>query len=135
MSCAQSSQRSSTQEHIRVLIADDRETICSGLAAFIFSVPDFQRVGEAKDGAQAVQLSGQLRPDTVILNLFLPGMDGAATAQAIRAASPQTRVVALLNFADHQLMVEATRAGVSEYLLLDCTAAQLEAAVRRAHAA
>ena len=68
---------------IRVLVVDDQPVVCSGLAAFLSVYDDLTLVGEANDGAKAVNLCGQLRPDVVLMDLLMPHMDGAEATLAI----------------------------------------------------
>lgn len=119
---------------IRVLIADDHEMVRSGLAAFLRVAPDLELVGEAADGHEAVRLCAERCPDVVLMDMMMPGLDGVAATEAIRAGCPATRVIALTSFPEEDLVQQALRAGAMSYLLKNVGAAELTAAIRAAHA-
>ena len=103
---------------IRVLLADDQVLIRSGFAALINSADDLEVVGEAGDGADAVRQAGALRPDVVLMDVRMPGVDGLAAARQI-AASPDlssVRVIVLTTFEADEYVVEALRSGASGFL-------------------
>ena len=119
---------------IRVLLVDDHAVVRSGLAAFLLAFDDLELVGEAGSGEQAVQLCAQLKPDVVLMDLVMPGMDGAQATQAIRAQCPQVQVVALTSFKENELVQGALEAGAIGYLLKNVSADELADAIRKAHA-
>jgi NarL family two-component system response regulator LiaR len=119
---------------IRVLLVDDHAVVRSGLGAFLFAFDDLELVGEAGSGQQAVRLCAKLRPDVVLMDLVMPGIDGAQATRAIRAQCPQTQVVALTSFKEDELVQGALRAGAIGYLLKNVSADDLAHAIRRAHA-
>jgi NarL family two-component system response regulator LiaR len=119
---------------IRVLLVDDHAVVRSGLAAFLLAFEDLELVGEASSGEQAVQLCTQCRPDVVLMDLVMPGMDGAQATQAIRALCPQVQVVALTSFKENELVQGALEAGAIGYLLKNVSADELADAIRKAHA-
>jgi DNA-binding NarL/FixJ family response regulator len=103
---------------IRVLLADDQVLIRSGFAALINSADDLEVVGEAGDGADAVRQAGALRPDVVLMDVRMPGVDRLAAARQI-AASPDlsgVRVIVLTTFEADEYVVEALRSGASGFL-------------------
>ncbi len=104
---------------IRVLIADDHGVVRQGLRMFLGSDPELEIVGEARDGAEAVRLALQLRPDVVLMDLLMPVMDGIHATAAIRRQAPNTEVVALTSVLEDASVVEAVRAGAIGYLLKD----------------
>jgi NarL family two-component system response regulator LiaR len=118
---------------IRVMIVDDHAVVRSGLAAFLKAYNDLELAGYARSGDEAVQVCGEIKPDVILMDLIMPGMDGAAATQAIRQISPQTQVVILTTFKEESLVQKALRAGAIGYLLKDVQADELAEAIRLAH--
>jgi DNA-binding NarL/FixJ family response regulator len=119
---------------IRILIADDHSVVRQGLRMF-FSVGDeFEVIGEACDGEEAVRLSAQLRPDVVLMDLLMPVMDGITAIGRIRAEQPDVEIVALTSVLEDASVVGAVRAGAIGYLLKNTEGAELRRAVRAAAA-
>jgi DNA-binding NarL/FixJ family response regulator len=103
---------------VRVLLADDQVLIRSGFAALVNSADDLEVVGEAGDGTEAVRQAGALRPDVVLMDIRMPGVDGLTAARQI-AASPdlsEVRVIVLTTFEADEYVVEALRSGASGFL-------------------
>jgi NarL family two-component system response regulator LiaR len=119
---------------IRILVADDHAVVRQGLRMFLSLDPEFQIVGEAADGVQAVALARSLRPDVVLMDLLMPGMDGIRATAAIRAETPETEVVALTSVLEDGAVVGAVRAGAIGYLLKDAQQDELCRAIRAAAA-
>jgi len=119
---------------IRVLIVDDHSVVREGLRMFLVRDPDLEVVGEALDGAEALQQARQLRPDVVVMDLLMPVMDGIAATRAIRRELPETEVLALTSVLESASVVEAIRAGAIGYLLKDTQAAELRKAIKAAAA-
>jgi DNA-binding NarL/FixJ family response regulator len=116
---------------ITVLIADDQTLIRTGLRAIIESEPGMTVIGEAADGAAAVEAARRLRPDVVLMDIRMPGLDGvAATRALVGGRNAATRVLILTTFHVDEYVAEALRAGASGYLLKDATADQMVEAVR-----
>jgi DNA-binding NarL/FixJ family response regulator len=117
---------------IRVLIADDQALIRSGLRAIIESEPGMEVVGEAGDGAEAVEAVRRLRPDVALMDIRMPRLDGvAATRALLRGAVPiHTRILILTTFHLDDYVTEALSAGASGFLLKEATGDQLVEAVR-----
>jgi DNA-binding NarL/FixJ family response regulator len=117
---------------IRVLIADDQALIRSGLRAIIESEPGMEVLGEAGDGAEAVEAVRRLRPDVALMDIRMPRLDGvAATRALLRGAAPvRTRIMILTTFHVDEYVTEALRAGASGFLLKEATGDQLVEAVR-----
>jgi DNA-binding NarL/FixJ family response regulator len=117
---------------ITVLIADDQALIRSGLRAIIESEPAMEVVGEAGDGAEAVEAVRRLRPHVALMDIRMPRLDGvAATRALLRGAAPvPTRILILTTFHLDAYVTEALRAGASGFLLKDATADQLIDAVQ-----
>jgi DNA-binding NarL/FixJ family response regulator len=117
---------------IRVLLADDHSVVREGLRMFLGRDPELAVVGEAADGAEAVQLAGQLHPDVVVMDLLMPVMDGIAATGVIRRELPETEVIALTSVLESKLVVGALKAGAIGYLLKDTQAAELRRAIKAA---
>jgi len=119
---------------IRLLIVDDHAVMRTGLKLFLMAFDDLDLVGEAAGGEEAVQLCGRVHPDVVLMDLAMPGMDGATATQAIRRQYPGSQVIVLTNFQDVELVQQALQAGAIGYLLKNVSADDLAAAIRAAHA-
>jgi two-component system, NarL family, response regulator YdfI len=117
---------------IRVLIADDHLIIRQGLRLILETADDLQLVGEAADGAEAVRLAGSLQPDVVLMDLRMPGMDGLAAIERLRAEQPHIAVVILTTFNEDELMMRGLRAGARGFLLKDTDRETLFNAIRAA---
>lgn len=117
---------------IRVVIADDHSVVRQGVKMALALDPDMDVVGEATDGAEAIELARRLRPDVVVMDLLMPNVGGVAATAAIRAELPDTEVVALTSVLDDQSVVLAVQAGAIGYLLKDTGTEEICRAVRRA---
>lgn len=104
---------------IRVLIVDDHSVVRRGLRQFLQLDPDLEVVGEARNGAEAIRLAQELRPDVVLMDLLMPVMDGVTATAAIRRDIPDTEVLALTSVLEDEKVVDAVRAGAIGYLLKD----------------
>lgn len=118
---------------IRVLIADDQPLVRRGLALILGPDPEFEVVGEAEDGARAVALSHELRPDVVVMDIRMPVMDGVKATEELARTLPGTRVLALSTFDMDEYVVAALRAGAYGFLPKDISPEELIAAVRIVH--
>ncbi|NJL92681.1 MAG: response regulator transcription factor [Anaerolineae bacterium] len=116
------------------MLVDDHEMVRSGLAAFLMAFKDLQLVGEASNGAEAVQLCEQLQPDVVLMDMLMPEMDGAQATQRVRERCPNTRVIALTSFKEENLVQAAMEAGAIGYLFKNVSASELAQAIRSAAA-
>jgi len=119
---------------IRVLIADDHSVVREGLRMFLGRDPELEVVGEAADGAEAVESARQLHPDVVLMDLLMPVMDGIAAISIIRNELPETEVIALTSVLESAAVVGAVRAGAIGYLLKDTQAPELRRAIKAAAA-
>lgn len=114
----------------RLLIVDDHALLRTGTSAVLAREPDLEVVGEAGDGREAVGLSRKLRPDLVLMDLSMPGMDGISATRAIKSESPKTSVLVLTAHADHDLLLDAIKAGAAGFVLKGVEPAELVGAVR-----
>ena len=115
---------------IRVLLADDQELVRAGFAMIIDSRDDLEVVGEAGDGAEAVELAGTVRPDVVLLDVRMPRMDGIEAARRLAQAGHPARIIMLTTFDLDEPVFAALRAGASGFLLKDTRPDELVAAIR-----
>jgi len=113
----------------RVVIADDQELVRTGFR-LILTTRGIDVVGEARDGAEAVAEARRLRPDVVLMDIRMPGMDGLEAARRVLAELPECRVIMLTTFDLDQYVYAAITAGASGFLLKDTSAADLLAALR-----
>jgi len=119
---------------IRVLLAEDQTLMRDGLRTILELEEGFEVVGEAADGREAVARALALRPDVVLMDVQLPGLDGVAATARIAAALPATRVVILTTFEREEYVVAGIKAGARGHLLKEIPAEELLATIRRVHA-
>jgi DNA-binding NarL/FixJ family response regulator len=115
---------------IRILLADDHPVVRDGLAAMLATQPDFEVVGEAGNGAEALTEAARLRPDVVLMDLEMPTLDGIEAIRRLRAADPSVQVVVLTAFDTDERIVGAIQAGAQGYLLKGAPRAEIFAAIR-----
>ena len=118
---------------IRVMLVDDHAVVRSGLGAFLLVYDDLELAGEAGSGEEAVRLCESVQPDVVVMDLVMPGMDGAAATQAIRERWPKIQILALTSFKEREMVERALHAGAIGYLLKNVSADELADAIRAAH--
>ena len=114
---------------IRVLIVDDQAVVCEGLRVMLNAAPDVEVLGVAHDGAQAVELVPTLKPDLVLMDLKMPGMNGIHATRAIRQHFPDVAVLVLTTYDDDEWVFDAIRAGATGYLLKDSRREDILAAI------
>ena len=119
---------------IRVLIVDDHPVVRDGLRGIFAGDPDFEVVGEAADGAEALAQAGRTPVDVVLMDLRMPGMGGVEAITRLRADWPQVRVLVLTTYDSDRDVLPAIEAGATGYLLKDAPRAELLQGVRSAHA-
>ena len=123
---------------IRVLIVDDHAVVRRGIEQILATAPDIEVVGTAGDGHEAITAAAASKPDVVLMDLSMPGLDGIEATRALVAAADdqehQLRVVVLTSFTEQRRVLDALRAGASGYILKDSTPDEVIAAVRAAHA-
>src|SRR5438105_8116828 len=121
-------------EPTRVMIVDDHAMVRSGLSAFLSVADDFELVGEAENGTQALRLCAEAQPDVILMDLVMPGMDGVATTRAIHERFPNVRIIALTSFPEDRLVQDVLAAGALSYLLKNVGMDELARAIRAARA-
>ncbi len=119
---------------IRILIADDHAIVRAGIRALLQLHPDFEVVGEAADGYEAILQARRLQPDVVLMDLAMPGMDGLAATHEIRRVAPQTRVLVLSQHENREYVLPALRAGAAGYVLKRAPDDTLIRAIRAVYA-
>ena len=119
---------------IRLLIADDHAVVRQGLRTFLSFDADLELVGEARDGREAVEMAGRLKPDVVLMDLMMPVMNGIAATTTIRRDYPEVEVIALTSVLDDASVADAVRAGAIGYLLKNASPQDLHRGIRAAAA-
>ncbi len=119
---------------IRILIADDHAVVRQGLAMFLGLDPELEVIGQAENGAEALKMAHDLKPDVVLMDLLMPVMDGITAIGAIRRELPDTEVVAVTSVLEDASVIGAVRAGAIGYLLKDTKADELCRAIKAAAA-
>jgi DNA-binding NarL/FixJ family response regulator len=114
---------------IRILIADDQRVVRDGLTMLVGLMRDVEVIGTAADGVEALELARTEQPDVVLMDLRMPGMDGAEATRRIRAELPETQVLVLTTYADDESLFPALQAGARGYLTKDASAEEIEQAI------
>ncbi len=123
----------SPSDPIRVMLVDDHPMVRRGLATMLMVFDDLRLVGEAESGEAAIQLCAEVLPDVILMDMVMPGTDGASATRVIRQRHPQVQVLALTSFKEAQLIKTVLEAGAIGYLLKDVSADDLVHAIRAAH--
>jgi two-component system response regulator NreC len=121
-----------TAPKIKILVVDDHAIVREGVRMILAKEPDLEVVGEAGDGAQALELTERMRPDVVIMDISMPGMGGIEATQTLRAQHPDVQVLALTMHEDESYVFQLLRAGAAGYVLKRAAAQDLVQAVRAA---
>jgi NarL family two-component system response regulator LiaR len=119
---------------IRVLVVDDQIIVREGICLLLSQVEGIEVAGEAGDGQQAVALAAELRPDVVLMDLVMPGMDGIEATRQITAAREDARVLVLTSYSGDDKVIPAIEAGALGFLLKDSAPSDLIRAIRHVHA-
>ncbi|MGE6538854.1 response regulator [Bacillus luti] len=118
---------------IKVLLVDDHTVVLKGLAFFLSTQDDLELVGEANNGKEALVKVGEANPDVVLMDLYMPEMDGVEATAHIKKEYPDVKVIVLTSFSDQAHVLPALKAGASGYILKDVEPDQLVEAIRSAH--
>ncbi|MGW5952916.1 response regulator [Bacillus mycoides] len=118
---------------IKVLLVDDHTVVLKGLAFFLSTQEDFELVGEANNGKEALVKVGETSPDVVLMDLYMPEMDGIEATTCIKKEYPNVKVIVLTSFSDQAHVLPALKAGASGYILKDIEPDQLVEAIRSAY--
>src|ERR1035438_4765585 len=121
---------SSTPPAVRIVVADDHQVVRAGFAGLLGTQPDFTVLGTSCDGAEAVRICRELRPDVVLMDVRMPGVDGIAATRQLAVGPSGPRILILTTFDLDEYVYDALRAGASGFLLKDVTAERLFDAVR-----
>lgn len=121
------------EKSIRVMVVDDHAVVRSGLVAFLLAFDDLELVAEAGSGEEALARVAHNQPDVVLMDLMMPGLDGAETTRLLRQRHPEVQVVVLTSFPEEELVTKALRAGAISYLLKNVAADELAGAIRKAY--
>lgn len=115
---------------IKILLVDDQPLFREGLRTLLSVHADFEVVGEAGNGAEAIRMASSLSPAVVLMDLQMPVLDGVAATQRLHAAQPDCRVIVLTTFDDDEMVFDGLRAGAVGYLLKDAPSEKLAEAIR-----
>jgi DNA-binding NarL/FixJ family response regulator len=117
---------------LRIIIADDQNSVREGLVVLLGLLPDIEVVASAANGKQAIELVAEHRPDAILLDLNMPVLNGVETAKVLTAEHPEVAIVVLTTYADDVNVMAALRAGASSYLTKDADRADIASALRGA---
>lgn len=123
-----------TGRNVRVFVVDDQDLVREGITALLGIQPGIEVAGSARDGAEAAEAVPACRPDVVLMDVRMPGLDGVSATAVLRRRLPSCKIVMLTTFNDDEYVSRALKAGAVGYLLKNLPAADLAQAVRLAHA-
>ncbi|MCA0350542.1 MAG: response regulator transcription factor [Chloroflexi bacterium] len=115
---------------IRIMLVDDHAIVREGLRTLLAEDSEFLVVGEAQNGAEAIELAAIVRPHVILMDLVMPNVDGIQATQALQSLMPSSRIIVLTSFSDDQWVSKAIQAGASGYLLKNVLKAELFLAIR-----
>jgi Response regulator receiver domain./Bacterial regulatory proteins, luxR family. len=115
---------------IQVLLVDDHEMVRIGVSAYLSSQPDIEVVGEADNGERAVELALELKPDIILMDLVMEGMDGIEATKKIKEKWPEAKIIVVTSFLDDDKVYPALEAGAASYLLKTSRAEEIADAIR-----
>ena len=115
---------------VRVLVADDHAVIRAGMRRLLEGYPDFEVVGEAADGLEALAEAQDLGPQVILLDMRMPGMNGLEALRQLRASNPDLRILMLSAYEHDEDVLESLKAGASGYVLKDIAPDELAQAIR-----
>jgi DNA-binding NarL/FixJ family response regulator len=118
---------------IRVLLVDDHGVVRRGLRGYLELLDDIEVVGEAENGLIGVEMSAELVPDVILMDIVMPQLDGIGAIERIKAAQPGVQIVALTSFIEEDKVLAAIESGASGFILKDADADDVAAAIRAAH--
>ena len=116
-------------DKIRILVVDDESVVREGIVAILSLQPTIDVVGEASDGAQAVEMASNLTPDVILLDMAMPNQDGLTTIPLLKEMLPSVRILVLTSFADSDLVYKAIKSGALGFMLKDARREQLIQAI------
>jgi two-component system, NarL family, response regulator LiaR len=116
-------------QQIKVMVVDDHTVVRSGLTAFLSVYDEFDLIGEAANGKEAVEKAMRLKPDVILMDMMMPEMDGAEATRLIKSAIPETQIIILTSFKDEKLVQDALKAGAIGYILKNASADELAKAI------
>ncbi len=122
-----------SESKIRVVVADDHQVVRSGLQQLLATTPDILMVGAAANGVEVLAIVGELRPDVVLMDLSMPGIDGVEATRRLSVEYPASRVLVLTSFSDQTRILSALEAGADGYLLKDADPDDIAEAIRSVH--
>jgi DNA-binding NarL/FixJ family response regulator len=117
---------------ITIVLADDHHIVRQGLLRLLEEEPDFKVVGDTGDGEEAIRLCKQLKPDVLVVDIMMPGINGLEVTRQIAKRLPQTKIVVLSMHANTAYVIEALRGGATGYVLKESSGTDLSTAVREA---
>ncbi len=115
---------------IRIILADDHHIVRQGVKALLENEPDFEVVGEAGDGTSALAMTGRLKPEILVVDLMMPGLNGLEVTRRVAKVSPETRAIVLSMYMNEPYVIEALRNGAFGYVLKESNIADLARAIR-----
>ncbi len=115
---------------VKILMVDDHKIVREGLCALVNNEPDMEVIGEAQDGVEAIRLTCELKPDVIIMDVNMPGMDGIDTTRRIASVVPDTKIIALTMYPKKNFVTEMLSAGASGYILKDDAFTELTKAIK-----